>query len=215
MLIDLHAHTAPKSYDALQTPEELVLEAKGLGLDALCLTEHDTFWEAADLRKLSKRHGLLLFPGCEVNTNEGHFLAFGLEEYVFGMHKLSFLRQRVDQAGGVLVAAHPYRRRGLAGICPKDLESRLTRASQEGSFKYCDAIEGLNGRGTKDENSFSLQLGQRLGLKTTGGSDSHSTGDVGTYATRFSARVDSLEDLVRELKEGRFCLETLRGPPDP
>ena len=44
MLIDLHTHTAPKSYDALQTPEELVLEAKGLGLDALCLTEHDTFW---------------------------------------------------------------------------------------------------------------------------------------------------------------------------
>ena len=215
MLIDLHTHTAPKSYDALQTPEELVLEAKGLGLDALCLTEHDTFWEAADLRKLSKRHGLLLFPGCEVNTNEGHFLAFGLEEYVFGMHKLSFLRQRVDQAGGVLVAAHPYRRRGLAGLDPKDLESRLTQASQEGSFKYCDAIEGLNGRGTKDENSFSLQLGQRLGLKTTGGSDSHSTGDVGTYATQFNARVDSLEDLVRELKEGRFCLETLRGPPDP
>ena len=211
MLIDLHAHTAPKSYDALQTPEELALEAKGLGLDALCLTEHDTFWEAADLRKLSKRHGLLLFPGCEVNTNEGHFLAFGLEEYVFGMHKLSFLRQRVDQAGGVLVAAHPYRRRGLAGICPKDLESRLTRASQEGSFKYCDAIEGLNGRGTKDENSFSLQLGQRLGLKTTGGSDSHRTGDVGTYATQFNARVDSLEDLVRELKEGRFCSVSLKA----
>lgn len=211
MLIDLHTHTAPKSYDALQTPEELVLEAKGLGLDALCLTEHDTFWEAADLRKLSKRHGLLLLPGCEVNTDEGHFLAFGLEEYVFGMHKLSFLRQRVNQAGGVLVAAHPYRRRGLAGLDPKDLESRLTRASQEGSFKYCDAIEGLNGRGTKDENSFSLRLGQRLGLKTTGGSDSHSTGDLGTYATRFSARVESLEDLVRELKEGRFCSVSLKA----
>lgn len=211
MLIDLHTHTAPKSYDALQTPEELVLEAKGLGLDALCLTEHDTFWEAADLRKLSKRHGLLLLPGCEVNTDEGHFLAFGLEEYVFGMHKLPFLRQQVDQAGGVLVAAHPYRRRGLAGIHPTDLESRLTRASQEGSFKYCDAIEGLNGRGTKDENSFSLRLGQRLGLKTTGGSDSHSTGDLGTYATRFSARVESLEDLVRELKEGRFCSVSLKA----
>ncbi|MCZ6865731.1 MAG: PHP domain-containing protein, partial [Chloroflexi bacterium] len=115
MLIDLHTHTAPKSYDALQTPEELVLEAKGLGLDALCLTEHDTFWEAADLQNLSRRHGLLLLPGSEVNTDEGHFLAFGLKEYGFGMHKLPFLRQQVDQAGGVLVAAHPYRRRGLAG----------------------------------------------------------------------------------------------------
>ena len=43
MLIDLHSHTAPRSYDALQTPDELIIEAKGLGLDAFALLSTTPF----------------------------------------------------------------------------------------------------------------------------------------------------------------------------
>ena len=163
MLIDLHSHTAPRSYDALQTPEDLIIEAKGLGLDALCLTEHDVFWEHEELSRLSRRYGLLLLPGCEVNTDEGHFLAYGLEGYVFGMHKLSFLWQQVEQAGGALVAAHPYRRRGIGGLRRGDLPLKVAEAGGEDAFKKCHAIEGLNGRGTRNENSFSPGAGRTSG----------------------------------------------------
>ncbi len=204
MLIDLHSHTAPRSYDALQTPEDLIIEAKGLGLDALCLTEHDVFWEHEELSRLSRRYGLLLLPGCEVNTDEGHFLAYGLEGYVFGMHKLSFLWQQVEQAGGALVAAHPYRRRGIGELRRGDLALKVAEAGGEDAFKKCHAIEGLNGRGTRNENSFSLALAEYLGLGATGGSDSHTQGDVGTCATRFSAKIEGLDDLIKELKGGRF-----------
>ncbi len=210
MLIDLHTHTAPRSYDALQSPEELVLEAKGLGLDALCLTEHDAFWNQAELAELSRRHGLLLLPGCEVNTDEGHFLAFGLREYRFGMHRLPFLRRLVEEAGGALVAAHPYRRRGIGEASPEQVELKLSRAAQEEGIRLCHAIEGLNGRGTREENRFSANLARRLGLKTTAGSDSHRRGDLGVCATRFTARVQSVDDLIGELKAGRFspvCLK--------
>ena len=210
MLIDLHSHTAPRSYDALQTPDELIIEAKGLGLDALCLTEHDAFWEHHELRRLSRRYGLLLMPGCEVNTYEGHFLAFGLEGYVFGMHKLSFLWQQVQQAGGALVAAHPYRRRGIGKLNRSDMALKVVKAGGEDAFKKCHAIEGLNGRGTKDENSFSLALAQHLGMSATGGSDSHARGDVGACATQFSAKIEGLDDLVRELRGGRFSAVAIR-----
>ena len=204
MLIDLHSHTTPRSYDALQTPEDLIIEAKGLGLDALCLTEHDVFWEHEELSRLSRRYGLLLLPGCEVNTDEGHFLAYGLEGYVFGMHKLSFLWQQVEQAGGALVAAHPYRRRGIGKLRRGDLALKVAEAGGEDAFRKCHAIEGINGRGTRDENSFSQALAEHLGLGATGGSDSHTRGDVGKCATRFSAKIEGLDDLVKELKGGRF-----------
>ena len=66
MLIDLHTHTSRHSYDALQTPEELVLEAKALGLDALCFTEHDSFWDPGELKTLSQHHNILVLPGSEM-----------------------------------------------------------------------------------------------------------------------------------------------------
>ena len=203
MLVDLHTHTSPASYDALQSTEELALEARGLGIDALCLTEHDAFWDPAKLRALSSRHRILLIPGCELNTDQGHFLAFGLTEYIFGMHKLPFLRRIVNKAGGVLVAAHPYRRRRKAPLNGGPDQS-LDRALREATFAHCDAMEGLNGRGSLEDNAFSEKLAKGLGLKTTGGSDSHQAGDLGTCATRFENVIWGLDDLIRELKGGRF-----------
>ena len=60
-----------------------------------------------------------------------------------------------------------------------DLALKVAEAGGEDAFKKCHAIEGLNGRGTKDENSFSMALAQHLGMSATGGSDSHAQGDVG------------------------------------
>ena len=204
MLIDLHTHTYPRSYDALQTPEELVLEARGLGLDGICLTEHDEFWDPSELQGLARQHNLLILPGCEVNTDDGHFLAFALREYVFGIHRLPFLWREVERAGGALVAAHPYRRRriGTEGGC--DLTGKVDLASREDAFQMCHAVEGLNGRGSRTENSFSMELARRLGMGATGGSDSHAPGGVGACATEFDARISCLDDLIRELKGGRF-----------
>ena len=164
MLIDLHTHTAPLSYDALQTPEQLVLEAKGLGLDGLCLTEHDAFWDLDDLVRLQRRHNILLLPGCEINTEEGHFLAFGLKEYVFGMHKLPFLWKQVESVGGVLIAAHPYRRRNIRNHSETDLSSKVQQAASERPFRHCHAVETINGRGSDAENAFSSKLAVALSL---------------------------------------------------
>ena len=211
MLIDLHAHTAPLSYDALQTPEQLVLEAKGLGLDGLCLTEHDAFWDADALSSLGRRHGILLLPGCEVNTDEGHFLAFGLTEYVFGMHKFPFLWQRIQSSGGALLAAHPYRRRGIVNTPTTDLDSKVQQATGEPTFRQCHAVETINGRGSKLENAFSEKLAQALNLPSVAGSDSHSPGDLGVCATRFKARIRDLDDLISALRQGDCTPATLNS----
>ena len=110
MIIDIHTHTYPTSDDSSLLPDELIQEAIRIGLDGVCITDHDGFWKPQDIEELSKRHGFLVLPGCEVTTEEGHLLVYGLDRYIFGMHRAAFVRDLVDDAGGAIVVAHPYRR---------------------------------------------------------------------------------------------------------
>ena len=201
MIIDIHNHTMPRSYDSLLTPEDLIRQAKQAGLDAICLTEHDFFWEPAVVEELSTEHGLLILPGVEINIEEGHVLVFGLERWVYGMHQSAFLKQMVDEVGGAMILAHPYRRQ----LYPdEDLDSAVERACQNHIFDLVDAIEVLNGKATAKENSFSLSLSGKLGLKTTGGSDAHFPREVASCATLFERSISCLQELITELKAGRF-----------
>ena len=212
MLIDLHTHSYPQSDDSFVSAEDLIDRAKGLGLDGICLTEHDYFWLYEDIEGLSRRHDFLVLPGSEINTDSGHILVYGLHKYVFGMHKPSFLREIVNRSGGVMIAAHPYRRR-FQPDSGKSLEGRadmLEKALSDEVFAMCDAIEGHNGRGSPDENCFSRDLGVASKLQLTGGSDAHKIDQLGTVATRFERPVKNLDDLIAELKSGRFKPEALK-----
>ena len=211
MLIDLHTHSYPKSDDSFVGVDDLIDQAKARRLDGICLTDHDVFWTADEIRELCRRHQFLVLPGCEINTDTGHAVVFGLERYEFGLHKPPFLWEKVRERGGVIIAAHPYRRRFLEdpGREPQAREEMLERACADGFFQLCDAIEGINGRGTALENEFAQDLGHRLGAKMTGGSDSHRAHQMGTAATRFEKKVTGLDDVIHELRAGRFRAEEL------
>ncbi|MCH8800542.1 MAG: PHP domain-containing protein [Chloroflexi bacterium] len=217
MLIDLHTHSYPHSDDSFMSVDELIEGSKSLGLDGICLTDHDAFWTDEQIRDLSSKHEFLVIPGCEINTEAGHVLVFGLSQYEFGMHKPEFLRASVDQVDGVMIAAHPYRRRFLEEPAerPGVREEMLERASGDGFFRMCRGIEALNGRGLAIQNQFSLELGGRLNTNMTAGSDAHKVEQIGTVATEFQRPVSCLEDLIRELREGRYQPVDLRQKAVP
>jgi predicted metal-dependent phosphoesterase TrpH len=206
MLIDLHNHTWPRSHDSVLDPEDLVVRAKELGLDGVCLTEHDTVWDTVEAQRLGEAQDFLVIPGVEISTDDGHILAYGVEKYVFGMHRVGKLSEHVKERGGCLVVAHPYRR----AIPWKDDEEAwhlaLDRAVGNPANPFAVAMEVLNGRGSERENRFSLELAERMGLPGTAGTDSHAVHDIGKVATYFeSDRIETWQDLVRELELGRFC----------
>jgi predicted metal-dependent phosphoesterase TrpH len=212
LLIDLHTHSYPKSDDSFMGVDDLVDAAKKRGLDGVCLTEHDTFWTIEETQALSRRHQFLVLPGVELNTDSGHVVAFGLEGYVFGLHKPFILRNMVDQRGGIIIAAHPYRRRFLEepGRDPGTRAEMLERAVSDDFFRYCDAVEGVNGRGSTAENRFSRDIQVQLGMKAIGGSDAHRVDQLGTAVTRFQDKITCLGDLIEALRAGRFCAVDLR-----
>jgi predicted metal-dependent phosphoesterase TrpH len=211
-LIDLHTHTRPLSHDSTLSPDELIDAAKHSGLDGVCLTEHDFFWEHNAAADLARRHDFLVIPGIEVNTEFGHILVFGLERFVFGMHRLADLVLLVGEAGGAMVAAHPYRRQ-----LPFDLReagdwtSAVEQTVRNESYTHVSAIETYNGRGTKRQNEFSLEVCQRLDLPGAAGSDSHELKDVGGCATEFDASIQDAAGLIAELRAGRCRAVVLRG----
>ena len=205
MLIDLHNHTRPLSHDSLIAPDDLIVAAKERGLDAVCLTEHDFFWDVEEARSLSKRHDFAVIPGVELNTEDGHFVVFGLKKWVYGMHHTTELAAMVDTAGGAIVAAHPYRRQLPFELKDEgDWSEPLDRAAANPAYAHVTAMETFNGRGSERENAFATELCERLDIRRVAASDSHELSDVGTCATEFSRGISTVEELVAELTAGRF-----------
>jgi predicted metal-dependent phosphoesterase TrpH len=204
LLIDLHNHTRGLSWDSDISADELIDSAKRAGLQGVCLTEHDFFWDHEAVRTLARKHDFLVLPGIEINTEDGHVLCFGLERYVYGMHRWPELAVHVRDTGGVMIAAHPYRRR-MPWHPEKEDEyaSALQKAAENPFFAACVAIERVNGRGTPSENAFSSSLVDKLGMPATAASDSHQLKDIGRCATEFIDRIESLDDLIEALKSGR------------
>ena len=196
--------------------DELIEGSKSLGLDAICLTDHDAFWTTEQIDDLSNSHNFLIIPGCEINTEAGHVLVFGLSKYEFGMHKPEFLQACVDKAGGAMIAAHPYRRRFIEEPAEKPgvREEMLERAGGDEFFQMCQGLEALNGRGLSIQNQFSLDLGGMLSVSMTAGSDAHKVEQIGTVATEFERPVSCLADLIKELRAGRFHPVDLRNKTD-
>ncbi len=206
MIIDIHTHTYPISIDSQLSPEELIKESKRLGLDGICLTDHDGFWNPEEVLALGREHNFLVLPGCEVTTEEGHLLVYGLSEYIFGMHRAALVKKMVDEVGGVMVVAHPYRRvyREHADKDDASYDEMLDRAARNEVFEKVNAVEVLNSRGSEQENAFSLDVAKRFGLKGTGASDAHKLADIGTFATDFERPISCLEEFIQEIKAGRF-----------
>ena len=206
MLIDLHNHTWPRSHDSVLDPKDLAVRAKAAGLDAFCLTEHDALWPEEEAQAIAEEVGITVIPGCEVSTDPGHILAWGMEKYVFGMHRVDRLAEHVYERGGALVLAHPYRRQIAWKDNQDEWDIAVERALSNSAMEHVVALEILNGRGKERENRFSADLAAASGFNGTAGTDSHAVHDIGKVATWFeSDSIETWQDLVRELKTGNFC----------
>src|SRR4051794_27911689 len=69
-MIDLHSHTTES--DGTYSPEELVNAAHEINLDALAITDHDTFVGYEKARPFADTLGLKLLCGIEISTALGN-----------------------------------------------------------------------------------------------------------------------------------------------
>jgi predicted metal-dependent phosphoesterase TrpH len=211
MKIDLHTHTSYGSACAYMDPDQLVERAKFMGLDGVCITEHDQIWDVDALARLKTKHDFLVIGGVEVSTDCGEILVFGLHESVLNIFKAQELKETVDEAGAVMILAHPFRYNPdlLAGY----FRSKSTGDSgtdviedvcQQPVFTMIDAVEVYNGHSGFDEVEFTHLIAERLHLKGSGGSDAHATLEVGSCYTVFEDNIEDEQDFLDQIKSNRF-----------
>lgn len=189
--IDLHVHTAA-SLDGLSSLEELTTAAKEAGLDAVAITDHNLCTPVPQ-----RLNGVLLIPGCEVSTRQGHITGLFLEEPLDleGLRKSGLPQggdavEEIHRRGGIAVLAHPYQSPSAA---PESFAFRP------------DCVEGANARAAlkvKEANDRAAALAQSWGLPAVGGSDAHSYHEVGSAFTQVEASELTLSELKAALLMG-------------
>lgn len=79
MIIDFHVHEKTYSYDSEMALEDIIDQAKKIGLDAVCITDHDSINIKEKAQKIGKEKNFLVLVGAEILTYEGDLLVFGLD----------------------------------------------------------------------------------------------------------------------------------------
>ncbi len=188
MFIDLHMHEKNYSLDSFLSLEEMVEIAKKRGLDAICITDHDSMGLREYAAEYSKKTGFPIFVGIEFYSLQGDILAFGIDRYPEERVSAQEFIDYVHEQGGVVVSAHPFRhnRRGL--------EDNLD------TLRGVDAIEILNGSTLADATMMAVMYARKYGFAITGGSDCHYPDKVGTCATYFPNEIKTMDDLVNAIR---------------
>ena len=202
--LDLHSHS--EASEDSRAPLEaylnwLKLRAAERPLDGIVLTEHRQFNANADYRALEDKFGMLVLKASEVETDYGHVLVFGVNEEMTRRFDFANVRlpaqeliDEVARMGGVAAPCHPGRPN--VGLCE--------HYGKKPPLDNIVAVEVLNGGSRKGEDERSLELVKQYGYRAIGGSDSHLVSLIGLCGTRFEADIRTIEDLVRELKQGSY-----------
>jgi len=191
--IDLHVHSK-YSTDNDAEPEETILKAIERGLHGIAFTEHYYYGasEPIELLREQYRDRIVIFRGVEFSAEEGHCLIFGVDTDSLSL-KYAPIREIISvvtRKGGVVIPSHPYRTVNAIGDLVRSLP---------GIF----ALEGYNGCNMHGFNVQALEAAKALGIPFTGGSDAHTSQDVGACFTEFDDRVTA-ENLVSLLKAGKY-----------
>lgn len=84
-MIDLHTHTYES--DGTYSPAELIEAARALRLEALAITDHDTFAGYDQALPLAREHNFDLICGLEMNTRHESHRVFSIHMLVYFLHQ--------------------------------------------------------------------------------------------------------------------------------
>ena len=209
-IFDLHVHTREGSADSELPPEVLVEEIRRLRLKGVVLAEHNG-WPHRTFDAFARQHDIVLIHALEVSTDMGHVIALGLGDARPGMGDIRQLRKVVDNTGGFLILAHPFRFFfGPRWVSPNLLfrdrtamPATAAEAAAHPAFALVDAVEVVNGSYMdEEENRFAQEVAAHLGLPGTGGSDAHSHHGIARGATLFHGDIRHERDLLDALRAG-------------
>jgi len=191
MKADLHVHTC-YSGDGHTTIEQLIETAKQKGIGCIAVTDHNSFDAYAELKDCKD---IIFIPAEEVSSKGGHIVALGIDRYIEKGLPIKDTIDRIHEAGGIAIVAHPYRM--WNGIGPKNIVPEF------------DGIEAMNARSNPRDNRRSNILARDFGKIITAGSDAHIPRKIGEGVTIIPDDCETGQDVIQALKDGKVDVQSV------
>ena len=196
MKFDLHIHS--NCSDGHDEVKKILKAAARRKLAGLSITDHDTLRGSEKARKIIKEQklDLILIPGAEVTTAEGHLLVLGVSQIPPRGRSPEETTDLAHEQGGITIVPHPYHPfRHAIGRIPK-----------------CDAVEVYNSKHLFGiANARARREALRRGLPMVAGSDSHFAATVGLGVTDIDA--SNASEAIEAIRAGRTRIIGKRTPP--
>ncbi|MBQ3080102.1 MAG: PHP domain-containing protein [Clostridia bacterium] len=213
--VQMHLHTSETSRCGKASGKDIAAACKEAGYSLIAITDHffnanigcerNIPWEEKveylfrgyySAKKEGDRLGLIVIRGWETFQNGRELLTYGLDEDFLLKNKdidqVSYYEyiKLVNEAGGKIVHAHPYRR---AGYIPEF----------EPDPKSVEAYEVYNaGNGDDAWNEKALNAAKENGLLEFSGSDAHRTESVRGGAMKIMHPVYTINEIFEAVRNG-------------
>jgi len=202
MLIDLHIHEMKYSSDSQISLDDILIKAKEIGLDGVCITNHDNNFIRNEIDYYHKKYGITIIAGAEILSRQGDVLAFVNDILHIEDNKIDAdeLLDYIKYKNGVAISAHPFRNnnRGLGNFL-MEISNKLS------------AVEAFNGSTLAHHNLYGFALAKELNIPSTGGSDAHILDNVGKFATYFKDKIRDEVDFIEAIKSKEFFPAVYKG----
>jgi len=184
------------------SPKDIIKVALKKGINVIAIADHDSVRGSLEAIKLAKQYDIVTIPSCEITSNDGHILAYNIQENIPSKLSAEETIDLVHKQGGVAVAPHPF---NIKYSLKEDVVLKLS--------KKIFALEVYNSHSWTNDIVF--PFAKKHNFAFTAGSDAHHLNEIGNCYFDTQETIESPEEILACIKKKKVTPHHVRNSSIP